>query len=280
MGGQLAALLAVIRELAPRAMICVASIISFAPTGPFAAFNAQVVAYNAILPFLVDGYIAGGGHAVFVDMAKQSANTCAKAGSCCPGGIHPTVVGYADMAMVWHSVLTQGEIGVTRMPPLINDSARSSDLYAKNIATASTAPKAVGIDSGAVPVKIDDGATPYHRGFRQQLTVPQRPPPVSCPPAKGGVLYVDACGTGFNSVDSIGQPDHTAVIQAALNASDAHTVILRNLSTSRPWITNPLFIYASHRTFHLQSAFVLAKRGVACRQAGQDTCFGGRQTRC
>jgi lysophospholipase L1-like esterase len=107
MGGQLAGLLALIHQLAPRAMTCVASIISFAPTEQFAAFNAQVAAYNSAIPFIVDGYIAGGGRAAFVDMATQSTGTCASANSCCPGGIHPTVVGYADMARVWHEALTK-----------------------------------------------------------------------------------------------------------------------------------------------------------------------------
>eukprot|EP01051_Picozoa_sp_SAG22_P018001 SAG22_NODE_2915_length_2107_cov_2.435757_1_plen_544_part_10 len=99
--------------------------------------------------------------------------------------------------------------------------------------------------------------------------------PVRCPPATGGVLFADSCGHGFNATDSAGQADHTAVLQAALNASDAHTVVLRNLSASTPWIAEPLCIWKSHLTLHFQGAFLLAKRGAACRRAGDPTCFWG-----
>ena len=49
--------------------------------------------------------MAAGGLATFVDMATESAGTCAAAGSCCPAGIHPTVVGYDAMAEVWSEAL-------------------------------------------------------------------------------------------------------------------------------------------------------------------------------
>ena len=98
---------------------------------------------------------------------------------------------------------------------------------------------------------------------------------VRCPPAKEGIIYADLCGSGLNSTDSAGQADHTAVLQAALNASDAHTVVLRNLSARTPWVSSPLCIWKSHRTVHFQGAFLMAKRGVACRRAGQHTCFWG-----
>ena len=52
--------------------------------------------------------------------------------------------------------------------------------------------------------------------------------PVTCT-VRDGVVRVDECGDGFKARDSAGQPDHTEVIQAALNSS-AHTVVLRNLS--------------------------------------------------
>jgi hypothetical protein len=108
-------------------------------------------------------------------------------------------------------------------------------------------------------------------------TAPAKPnaTAVRCPPAANGILYADLCGDGFTAVDSVGQPDHTAVLQAALNASDVHTIVLRNLSASTPWITNPLFLYESHRTIYFNGAFLLAKRGVACVRAGQATCFWG-----
>ena len=107
---------------------------------------------------------------------------------------------------------------------------------------------------------------------------------VSCPLATNGVLFADTCGDGFEAVDSAGQADHTAVLQVALDASDAHTIVLRNLSMSTPWVTTPLFVYKSHRTVHLEGAFLLAKRGVACQRGflpnvtGDDgrTCFWGR----
>ena len=54
---------------------------------------------------VVAGFVAAGGLATFVDMAAESAGTCAKEGSCCPGGIHPTVVGYEGMAEVWSKAL-------------------------------------------------------------------------------------------------------------------------------------------------------------------------------
>ena len=104
MGGQLAALLAAIRAAAPKARVYVASVISLAPTPAFRALNAQLVAFNAAIPFIVEGFVAGGGNAVFVDMARSSP-TCSTEDSCCPGGIHPTVLGYEAIASVWAEAL-------------------------------------------------------------------------------------------------------------------------------------------------------------------------------
>ena len=55
-----------------------------------------------------EGFVAAGGRAEFVDMAAGSPGTCAAAGQCCPGGIHPTVPGYRSMAAVWHTALAPG----------------------------------------------------------------------------------------------------------------------------------------------------------------------------
>ena len=100
--------------------------------------------------------------------------------------------------------------------------------------------------------------------------------PPLCRP-RGGVVFVDECGDGFKATDSAGQPDHTAVLQAALNVSGAHTVVLRNLSASTPWVATPLFLYRNDMTFRFEpNAFLHAKRGRACRAAGAETCFHGR----
>ena len=103
MGGQLAALLAAIGA-ATRARIYVASVISLAPTPAFSKLNAQIDAFNAAVPYVVEGFVAGGGNAVFVDLASSSP-TCSAQGTCCPGGIHPTVVGYDAIASVWADAL-------------------------------------------------------------------------------------------------------------------------------------------------------------------------------
>jgi|EP01043_Picozoa_sp_COSAG02_P002946 hypothetical protein len=98
--------------------------------------------------------------------------------------------------------------------------------------------------------------------------------PVKCS-VRDGVVFVDECGSGFGARDAAGQPDHTDVIQAALNSS-AKTVVLRNLSSSSPWIARPLFIHSNDSVLRFESnAFLHAKRGRACRKAGQDTCFHG-----
>ena len=100
------------------------------------------------------------------------------------------------------------------------------------------------------------------------------PPPVACT-VRDGVVYVDECGSGFHARDAAGQPDHTEVIQAALNSS-AHTVVLRNLSSSSPWVSQPLFIHNNNSVLRFErNAFLHAKRGRACRKAGQATCFHG-----
>ena len=74
------------------------------------------------------------------------------------------------------------------------------------------------------------------------------PPAVTCTVRDGGVVFVDECGDGFRARDAAGQPDHTEVIQAALNAT-AHTVVLRNLSAATPWTARPLFLYNNDRFY-------------------------------
>ena len=75
------------------------------PSPEHAQWNAQLAAFNAAIPFLLEGFVAGGGNAVYVDMA-QAAAPCGLAGGCCPGGgVHPTVVGYDAMARVWADAL-------------------------------------------------------------------------------------------------------------------------------------------------------------------------------
>lgn len=105
MAAQLTVLLAQIHRLAPQATVYVASLISFAPTEEYVAFNEQVAAFNTAIPSVVDAYLAGGGKALFVDMAKRSSMTCRAPGYCCPGGIHPTMQGYSKMASVWQDAL-------------------------------------------------------------------------------------------------------------------------------------------------------------------------------
>jgi hypothetical protein len=99
-------------------------------------------------------------------------------------------------------------------------------------------------------------------------------PPVICT-VRHGVVYVDECGSGFGARDAAGQPDHTDAIQAALDSS-ATIVVLRNMSSSSPWIARPLFVQQNNSVLKFErNAFLLAKRGRACRQAGEATCFHG-----
>lgn len=113
-----------------------------------------------------------------------------------------------------------------------------------------------------------------HGDTRAAAAAASPAPPVCA--ATDGVVYVDECGEGFTASDSAGQPDHTAVVQAALNASGAHTVVLRNLSRPTPWVVTPLFIYRSDITLQFEpNAFLHAKRGRACRAADAVTCFHG-----
>ena len=96
---------------------------------------------------------------------------------------------------------------------------------------------------------------------------------VRCP-VEGGVVFADLCGEGIRARDSAGQPDHTEVLQAALNTSGAHTVVLRNLSSPTPWVAAPLYIDKGDRTLRFEAnAFLHAKRGRDCRRAGARTCF-------
>jgi lysophospholipase L1-like esterase len=112
MGPKLASLMEQIRVLAPHAQIFVASIISFGSSSTtFDKFNEQVSAYNAALPAIVAAFKAQGGLATFVDMAKESAGTCHASGSCCPAGVHPTVIGYKSMAEVWYKALVAAHAG-------------------------------------------------------------------------------------------------------------------------------------------------------------------------
>ena len=73
------------------------------------------------------------------------------------------------------------------------------------------------------------------------------PAAVACT-VRDGVVFADECGDGFRARDAAGQPDHTEVIQAALNAT-AHTVVLRNLSAATPWTARPLFLYNNDRFY-------------------------------
>lgn len=121
-------------------------------------------------------------------------------------------------------------------------------------------------------LRMDDS---LHNDAHNTLSLPLSPA-VSCPVRPDGTVYVDECGDGFNARDAAGQPDHTAVIQAALR-SPAHTVVLRNLSASTPWITQPLFLVNNNSLLRFERhAFLHAKRGRDCRKAGQETCFHGR----
>jgi lysophospholipase L1-like esterase len=110
MGAQLAELLAVVKAEAPRARVFVATLVSFAPTPAYAALNAQLAAYNGAMPLVLEGFVAGGGRAQLVDVAGRAApRMCSAPLSCCPGGIHPTVIGYAGMADVWYDALATSE---------------------------------------------------------------------------------------------------------------------------------------------------------------------------
>ena len=94
---------------------------------------------------------------------------------------------------------------------------------------------------------------------------------VRCP-VEGGVVFADLCGEGIHAHDAAGQPDHTDVLQAALNASGAHTIVLRNLSSPTPWVAAPLYIDKGDRTLWFEAnAFLHAKRGRDCRRAGART---------
>jgi lysophospholipase L1-like esterase len=97
MGPKLEGLLMQIQALAPAAHVYVASIIHFSNATGLAALNEQVAAYNAAIPGIVQKFKS----ASFVNMAGDS-DLCEAHGGCCPGGVHPTVVGYDRMAKVWH----------------------------------------------------------------------------------------------------------------------------------------------------------------------------------
>ena len=61
-------------------------------------------------------------------------------------------------------------------------------------------------------------------------------------------------------------------LQAALNASGAHTIVLRNLSSPTPWVAAPLYIDKGDPTLRFEAnAFLHAKRGRDCRRAGART---------
>ena len=114
--GQLAALLAVIQSVAPHARIYVASVILLAPTPEHAQWNAQLTAFNAAIPFMLEGFVARGGDAIFVDMARGAAPCSSIPYGCCTGGgIHPSVVGYDAMARVWYdAVESEAKIALPR----------------------------------------------------------------------------------------------------------------------------------------------------------------------
>lgn len=76
----------------PDAMLIVAQIIPLVRT---AKLNAEVIAYNAVIPNIVQAKLALGKHVRYVDMYD------AVPASLLPDGIHPNDTGYALMAKMW-----------------------------------------------------------------------------------------------------------------------------------------------------------------------------------
>ena len=94
---RLSQLLNLIRSTLPAATVLVAQIL---PLPHSARLNAEVVAYNATIPGIVQADVARGEHVHYVDMYH------AVSLSMLPDQIHPNDAGYTHMANVWlHALL-------------------------------------------------------------------------------------------------------------------------------------------------------------------------------
>jgi hypothetical protein len=195
---------------------------------------------------------------LYVAINGHSLTSSANASSIFPTGVQAVLARYADE--LWHA----WELPVACLRPGNN----SVQIALRNTGTdAAIAHLDIGL-----PVTTRAPATARLKLDEDSVNIPT--PPLCA--AKHGVVFVDECGDGLKATDSAGQPDHTAVVQAALNTSGAHTVVLRNLSASTPWVVTPLFIFRDDVTFQFEpNAFLHAKRGRACRAAGANTCFHG-----
>ena len=100
------------------------------------------------------------------------------------------------------------------------------------------------------------------------------------PPTAAGVIFADQCGRGLHATDARGNPDHTCVLQAALNQSAAagvHTVLIRNLSSATPWVTQMLTLFRNDLEIVLEyNAFLQAKRDyIPGDSHGSSGCHSG-----
>src|SRR5581483_2311120 len=93
---RLSQLLALIATTLPDAVVIVAQII---PLPLSARYNAEVIAYNAAIPRIVQASAARGRHVYSVDMYHAVPPVLL------PDRIHPDDAGYASMAKVWLSAL-------------------------------------------------------------------------------------------------------------------------------------------------------------------------------
>ena len=93
---RLSRLLNLITTTLPGATVIVAQIL---PLPRSAGLNAEVVAYNAAIPGIVQANVAQGKHVQYVDMYH------AVPASLLPDQIHPNDAGYALMAKVWLQAL-------------------------------------------------------------------------------------------------------------------------------------------------------------------------------
>lgn len=80
---------------APDALIVVSNII------PFPAYANQVNTYNATIPKVVEERAKAGAHVIFVDQFKDFPSS--ELGD----GVHPNQAGYARMARVWYSAISE-----------------------------------------------------------------------------------------------------------------------------------------------------------------------------
>lgn len=127
-----------------------------------------------------------------------------------------------------------------------------------------------------------------NNGHGASLRVPRRSHPrwqpcsaaIRCAPPVAGVLFADQCGPGFSATDALGRPDHTCVLQAALNgsSSDIHTVVIRNVSASRPWVIGQLGVFRNDLEIRLErGAFLQSQRDYTPRakHGGGGGCHSG-----